>query len=272
MKWKQVLQIASISLISGLVIVLMSIGVIRSQIQQVAGLAVAQTSIQWNNVKDGAVGDNITNGLLASGGYIFDGTNWDRVRGTGGAINVTAVGTKTPADAYANPTDATGTWALLGLWNGATWDRALSSLHGDGLVAATYPRGLNTTSFAYLFNGTTYDRIRGDTTNGQWVNVKATEKSGTAFYAIKRVDIAAASVNLAFGFTSKKVVVECPGSNTDEVVIDWIGGAAVVPAANTAGDDRVAAGRIVTLDDYAVTSISVIAASGTQTVYVRAWN
>ena len=188
MKWKQVLQVASISLISGLVIVLMSIGIIRSQIQQVAGLAVAQSSIQWNNVKDAAVGDNITNGLLASGGYVFDGTNWDRVRGTGGAINV------------------------------------------------------------------------------------STDTAGTAFYAIKRDNIAAVSVNLAFGFTSKKVVIECPGSNTDEVVIDWIGGAAVVPAANTAGDDRVAPGRTIIFDNYAVTSISVIAVSGTQSVYVRAFN
>lgn len=84
MKWKQVLQVASISLISGLVIVLMSIGVIRSQIQQVAGLAVAQTSTQWNNVKDAAVGDAQTSGLLASGNYVYDatGATWNRMRGS----------------------------------------------------------------------------------------------------------------------------------------------------------------------------------------------
>ena len=186
-KWK-LIGISSILLLTSFLLVLSVIPSLRAQIQAITGLAVAQTSTQWNNVKDGAVGDDITNGLLASGGYIFDGTNWDRVRGTGGAINV------------------------------------------------------------------------------------STDTSGTAFYAIKRVDIAAASVNLAFGFTSKKVVIECPGSNTDEVVIDWIGGAAVVPAANTAGDDRIAPGRTIILDNYAVTSISVIAASGTQSVYVRAFN
>ncbi len=96
--------------------------------------------------------------------------------------------------------------------------------------------------------------------------------SGTNFYSVKRSDIAAVSVNLAFGFTSKKVVIEIPSSNTDEVCIDWAGGVAVCPAANTSGDDRISAGSIIILDDYAVTSISTIASSGTQSIYVRAYN
>ncbi len=130
----------------------------------------------------------------------------------------------------------------------------------------------------YLYDGTNFDPARGDTTNGMWVNVKSSViptgvLSGTAFYAIKRDNITnPASVNLAFGFTSKKVVIETDPANTDEVVVDWLGGTAVAPAANTAGDDRIKAGRIVTFDDYAVTSISVIAASGTQTIYIRAFN
>jgi len=94
---------------------------------------------------------------------------------------------------------------------------------------------------------------------------------GSQFYAVKRANITTASVNIAFGFPSKKISIETPTGNTDEVCIDWGGGTAVCPAANTAGDDRMAAGRITILDDFVGTSISVIAASGTQTVYIRAW-
>jgi hypothetical protein len=42
--------------------------------------------------------------------------------------------------------------------------------------------------------------------------------------------------------------------------------------ANTSGDSRIAPGGAIILDDYSQTSISVISSSGTQTVYVDAWN
>ena len=96
--------------------------------------------------------------------------------------------------------------------------------------------------------------------------------SGTAFFSVVRTDIAASSVNLAFGFTSKKVVVTAASANTDDVCVDWLGGTAVCPAANTAGDARLLPGQSILLDDYAVTSLSVISASGTQRVNVTAWN
>ena len=172
----------------------------RTAITNIAGLAVAQTSTLWNNVRDGAAGDNLTSGILGTVIYMFDGTNFDRARGdtaNGLDVDVTRV---------------------------------------QGAVTVTPP------------------------------------VSGAAFYAVKRVNIGAASANLAFGFTSKKVSIETDPSNTDEVCIDWLGGTAVCPAANTAGDDRLAAGRTIILDEYAQTSISVIAASGTQIVYIRAWN
>lgn len=154
------------------------------------------------------------------------------------------------------------------------WNNVADSAIGDAQASGILASGL------YGFNGVNFDRIRGDTANGLDVDVTRVTgtvtvsplSSGTAFYAIKRADIAAVSANLAFGFTSKKVAIETDPSNTDEVCIDWIGGAAVCPAANTAGDSRLAAGRTIILDEYAVTSISVIASSGTQTVYVRAWN
>jgi len=94
---------------------------------------------------------------------------------------------------------------------------------------------------------------------------------GAQFFAVKRTDIAAASVNVPFGFTSRKIAIEFPASNTDEVCMDWLGATAVCPAANTSGDSRHAPGTTIFIDDYQGTSFSYIAASGTQTVYTRAW-
>lgn len=95
--------------------------------------------------------------------------------------------------------------------------------------------------------------------------------SGAGFFAVKRDDIAASSVNTAFGFTSKKVAVSVPNSNTADVCVDWIGGTAVCPAANTSGDARLAPGTAIIMDAYSVTSLSFISDSGTQTVTVQAW-
>lgn len=121
---------------------------------------------------------------------------------------------------------------------------------------------------AWLFTGTNFVKQRGNSNGSAIVTV---EPSGTAFSTIKHNNIAAASVNIAFGFTSKKVAIEFPLTNTDEVCVDWLGGTAVCPAANTAGDDRFLPGDVLILDEFAVTSLSFIASSGTQTVYVRAW-
>lgn len=137
---------------------------------------------------------------------------------------------------------------------------------GDGQTKGVLDAG------CMFYNGTSADRCRGSITNGLLVDVTRVPTSGTAFFSVKRVDIAAASVNLAFGFTSKKISIRAPLTNTDEVCIDYIGGTAVCPAANTAGDSRIAPGGSILLDDYAQTSISAIAASGTQIIYIDAWN
>ena len=163
-----------------------------ASITQLAGLAVAQSSTQWNRLKDMAIGDAQSNG----------------------------VGLFSPC-----------------LWNGVTCDRQRGTIAGGALVAVT-----------------------------------SLPTSGTAFFSVKRENIAAASVNLAFGFTSKKVAVRADVTNTDELCIDWLGGTAVCPAANTAGDGRLSPGTTILMDEYAVSSLSVIAASGTQIVFVDAWN
>lgn len=97
-------------------------------------------------------------------------------------------------------------------------------------------------------------------------------RSGTSVYAIKKENLTTASSNLAFGFTSKKIAIRTSAANTDEVCIDYSGGTAACPAANTAGNARIPAGFFIVLDDMALTSISAIAASGTQTLSISAWN
>ena len=120
----------------------------------------------------------------------------------------------------------------------------------------------------WLNTGTNFVKQAGSSTGAARVSI---DVAGTGFTTVKRDNITTSSVNFSFGFTSKKVSLEFPLTNTDEVCIDWTGGTAVCPAANTAGDDRFLPGDSILLDEYAVTSLSVIAASGTQTVYIRAW-
>jgi hypothetical protein len=158
-------------------------------IQSIAGLAVAQTATQWNNLKDMAAGDAQSSGVML----------------------------QSPC----------------------------------------------------LFNGLTCDRQRGTITGGALVSQAA---SGAAFFSVKRDNITTSSVNLAYGFTSKKIAISSSVNNTDELCVSWTGGTAVCPAANTSGNDRLVPGQTMILDDFAQTSISVIANSGTQTVFIDAWN
>jgi len=144
----------------------------RTAVQTVAGLAVAQSANLWNNIKDAAYGDNATNGVMAVLPYVYDGTNFDRVRGdiTNGldvdvtrvSGNVSVIGTTTPANSFTNPTTAVNTWSLLGGFNGTTWDR-ISTGGNSSDAEATRTTGLIEVD-AYLrgFNGTTFDRIRSD--------------------------------------------------------------------------------------------------------------
>lgn len=124
--------------------------------------------ISPRRVKDaGNIGDSQTAGILPAGLMNHNGTNWDKVKGdtTNGLWvnikNTTAApgnitGTKTPADGYTNPTDAINSWSLSGLFNGTTWDRWLSTTHGDNI---TTTKGANVAAILYGWDGTNYDRI-----------------------------------------------------------------------------------------------------------------
>ena len=99
----------------------------KTAVSELAGLAVAQSATVWKNVRDAAVGDNLTDGILATALMLFDGTNFDRARGdttNGLDVDVTRIqGGITPSDAFGNPTDALKVFSLSGIFNGSTWDR-----------------------------------------------------------------------------------------------------------------------------------------------------
>jgi len=142
MKYKNKILIGL--LIGGILIAIFSIAPVRSQIAERVGISVWQTPTRPNDVKDAAQGDNLTNGLIASGTYLFDGVNWDRARATGLTDGNTS-------------TAGLGSASFEFGYNGATWDRLLTSTHGDNLTTSA---GLNTAGFLYAFDGVNWDRVR----------------------------------------------------------------------------------------------------------------
>lgn len=113
----------------------------RTAVSELTGLAVAQTATLWNNVKDAAVGDNLTTGILASALMMYDGTNFDRARGTtanGLLVDVSRIqGSITPADGTANPTNLLGVGSFPSLYNGTTWDRARSASAANNIATTS---------------------------------------------------------------------------------------------------------------------------------------
>jgi hypothetical protein len=81
-------------------------------ITQLAGLAVAQTSTQWNSLKDMAQGDGQQNGVMLISPCLWNGTSCDRQRSGLAADGAAATGVPSQAPA---------------LFNGATLDRARSA-------------------------------------------------------------------------------------------------------------------------------------------------
>jgi hypothetical protein len=170
-----ILAIVSIITVSGL-----TIG--RTAISEIAGLAVAQTQTQWNNVIDAAKGDGQGSGLLGQVSYMYNGATFDRERGTianGTLVDVSRLqGTITPADAYANPTTANQIWSLGGIFNGSTWDRVREAT-ADALAATGVQAVGN-----MIFNGSTWDRWTGRVSNTQGPNLFNSQTTGAATTAV----------------------------------------------------------------------------------------
>lgn len=102
--------------------------------------SISETFIVPSRVKDGGnIGDDIVKGTMTVSPMVYDGTNWDKMRGdttNGIDVDVTrisgsviTVGNNTPADAYVNPTDALDSNTLVSEFNGTTWDRIRHSFN-----------------------------------------------------------------------------------------------------------------------------------------------
>lgn len=177
--------------------------------------SVMAMNMGWNGTNWDRLKSDTTNGL---------DVDVTRVSGT---VTTTVSGTVTvdselPAaaaltDAFANPT-APAVGAFLMGWNSATWDR-LKSTTANGLVvdvsrvqgtvtvdselpaaaaladATANPTTPSVGALNMMFNGTTWDRARGDTTNG--LDVDVTRVTGTV--TVDAVDFpAAAAITDAF--------------------------------------------------------------------------
>lgn len=88
-------------------------------------------------------------------------------------VSVTAL-----ADDFANPT-ALEVGAFMMGWDTTTWDRIRTTGVTSDAKAADGSGDIATVSFNLAFNGATWDRIRGDITNGLDVDVTRTPADGT---------------------------------------------------------------------------------------------
>lgn len=105
-------------------------------------------------------------------------------------------------DTDANPTTSTVAAANMG-WTGSVWQRLKSGPNSDGIGANGFLNVL-----AMLFNGTTYDRIRGDAANGVDVDVTRLQnpiQSATA--TLTNVASSATNVTLKASNAARKGLV-----------------------------------------------------------------
>jgi hypothetical protein len=135
-----------------------------------------------------------TAGMAMSFNAMWNGTSWDLVKGdttSGVWVNCKsgcAGGSSTPTNAFANPTTAGLSMSFNMMWNGTTWDLVKGDTTnglwvncktgcagGSSTPADTFANpttaGLQMT-FPMLWNGTSWDRLYGDKTNGAFVNIK----------------------------------------------------------------------------------------------------
>jgi hypothetical protein len=109
---------------------------------------------------------------------VTDGQRVDLQATTRGALKVTLFANDTATTIQANPDNS------------------------DGVAAVSTSNRLTTVTRNTVYNGTTWDRMRGDTTNGLWVNVKSqTPDKPTNAYSIS--DKEATATYKYFGFEDK---------------------------------------------------------------------
>ena len=140
------------------------------------------------------------------------------------------------ADNASNPTaPAVGSFGMN--FDGSTWDRKRSvAALGDAGTAAD-------AAGIYIYNGATWDRVRGDITNGILVNLGAnndvvvSQDSQSVLDHGSNLDIDATAEQITTtSFSAKKgVILKCPSANTGILYI----GNSDVTAGTTAATDGI---------------------------------
>ena len=129
---------------------------LASAIKHIDSTSIFLTSPKNVPVKDASTGDGLLTGLSACVPYTYNGSSFNAVRGditygmdvdvTRISGNVNTVGNSTPSDSYTNPTDAINSWSLLGIFNGTTWDRARGDTTNGLDVDVTRVQGIVNTN------------------------------------------------------------------------------------------------------------------------------
>jgi hypothetical protein len=131
-------------------------------------VALLGTTTQADNLANTLDGLNVT-----AFGYVFDGTTWDRLLGNstdGVLVNLGANNDVTVTSGTITGVTTVSTVTSVSQWAG-TAIPIISATLGDDL--ANTQDALAVLNLGYLFDGTTWDRARGDSTNGLLVNLGA---------------------------------------------------------------------------------------------------
>lgn len=224
--------------------------------------------------------------INSAGTEIFTAAAPGQVTGANGTFPATQSGTWT-----VNPTTAAN-WGIgangsanpansqqLGMSDGTNLQKWLAAIAlADGV------NGNNTGAVAaWLYNGTTYDRARGDTTSGAWVNVKTSAlPTGSSTSANQASQIAQETATAAMlGTTADAVCSSATGTCTLASLIKYLNNAAgsATPAGtntigNVGSDPSSGKGTPASaaINVSTATTTQLVALSGTTKIYVTSYD
>lgn len=160
---------------------------VRTLIGVVVGLVLGGGLLVWANISqevgiNGSIGGTSQWSRLIT--TVANGLQVDvtRVQGT---VAVSFSGSNTPSDSFTNPTNAVPDQSFLMGFNGALWDRLRSTQNGADGVAVSSVGNLQVVAFPMMWNGASFDRFRGDATNG--LQIQGTFTNSDAFAAGTKV-------------------------------------------------------------------------------------
>lgn len=216
----------------------------------------------WYRIEASGTGDNADAGVVGVWSnarlFGFDGATWDRIRGNSvdgllvnlganndvSVTNATAANLKVAATLDAETTKVIGTVRVLGN-AGAAVDAAPGAVPPANGIYLVGKDGFSNVVHAYgiqegqgdggdgksffptapwFYNGSTYDRTRGDTTAGQWTNIKGgLMPAGTALttYAARITSNTTTTPISSTAYISSIIIVtEVAGTGSTIVVKD----------------------------------------------------